>query len=102
MCLPEVELSSVEPGLVKLAFVAQGKLDDSVGLRVRQRAQQDAVYDAEHGCVCADAECQRQNDKHSEAGTFPECAKAVFNVLPQSLHAEHPGKLRHVSRLVPL
>ena len=71
---------------VRKVFQGDGLLADAhdgAGIRVRQRPQQDAVDDAEHGGVRPDA--QREDEHHGgrEAGTSPQAADRVAQVAPQ-------------------
>jgi hypothetical protein len=55
-------------------------------LTVRKRAQQNAVDEAEHGCVEANSESQRQDDHHCKARSAQQCAQGITNILNQRVH----------------
>jgi len=66
------------------------ELDDAVGIRVRQRAQEHAVDDAEHRRAGADAERQREDGGRGEPGPLAQDARAVPEVGPQNLDEPEP------------
>ena len=60
--------------------------DQLAGLRKGQRAQKERVDEAEHSGVRADAQAQRENGEHGEAGTLGEKPRGVANICEQALH----------------
>ena len=52
---------------------------------IRQRLEQDAVDDAEHGGVGADSDRKGHNRDGRESGAATEVAKAVSHVLPKHI-----------------
>src|SRR5262245_19028665 len=50
---------------------------------IRQRAQNGAVENAEHGCVRTDAEGQGEDDDDRETRCSPDHAKRVLKIAPQ-------------------
>src|SRR5882762_6805241 len=67
----------------------------SVGLRIRQGAKQDAVHDAEDRCVRANSQHQRQNRQRGESRIPAYHTQSVSQVLPQIFQ---PHAFPHVSR----
>ena|SRR5438876_504152 len=55
--------------------------DDTIGLRIRKRAEKDAVDNAEDGSGCADAECERKNGGDGERRSFAEEPEGEAKVL---------------------
>ncbi len=55
-----------------------------VGIGIRKRPQQYAVYHAENGCIRPDAERQGQHRNGGEAGTLPQRPESVAKVLPEA------------------
>ena len=60
--------------------------DQTVGLRVRERADERRVYDAEHGDVCADSNRQDQDGDDREPRCLEQRAAAVSDILPDAGH----------------
>src|SRR5262245_15289458 len=60
--------------------------NQSLGYRVRQRAQQHGIHYTEDRRVRADAERQRGDGNQGEAGLLHQHSRAVAQVLPQGLH----------------
>jgi hypothetical protein len=58
-------------------------VQDAVGFRHRQAAEDDAGDDAEHGGRQADTEPQREHRRHGVAGIAEEQAAAETDVLGQ-------------------
>ena len=54
---------------------------ESVGLRIRERSQQDRVDHAEDGGVRADAESEGENGDEGEARRFAQLAKREAKVI---------------------
>jgi hypothetical protein len=61
-------------------------LHELVGILVGQRSEKYAANDGEHGDVGADADRERENGHHGESGCSEEDAKAVANILQNSVH----------------
>ncbi len=81
---------------------------EPLGIRIRQRAQEDGVDHGEDGGVGADAERQRDQRRGGEAGRAPQHAEAVAQVLPQHLEKRQAaliapglGNLRVAAELEP-
>ena len=70
----------------------------ALGVRVRERVQQDVLDDAENGGCRADAQRQRQHRQRGEAGLVAQAAEAVAEVLPNPIHT---GYRRGIRRFVP-
>ena len=89
----------VEDGVIRLPVeeiqrgdavaVAAGRLledtDDPIGIRVRQRLEQDAVNEAEDRGVGADAERQREDRDRCKSRTLRQGSPAVTQVLEQRI-----------------
>src|SRR5262245_26609092 len=58
---------------------------EAMGCRIRQRAKQHGVDDAEDRGVGADAESQRQYDRGRESGILPQDANRIGDVLTQRI-----------------
>ena len=90
--LPQQRQRAVRQTQVRCASRTERFADahDRAGVRVRQRPQQDAVDDAEHGAVRADA--QREDERHGgrEAGTAPQAPEGVAQVTPQVVEPASP------------
>jgi hypothetical protein len=56
-------------------------------LRIRQRAQQHSVDDAEDRCVRAYAQRERDDGYQREAGGLQQRPRAVVQVLPEAAHS---------------
>src|SRR5256885_7755148 len=54
---------------------------DAIGLRIRQRAEKDAVDNAEDGSGCSDAGGECQDGRHGERRGFAEEPKGEAEVL---------------------
>jgi len=65
---------------------AISRSDQFPGPRIRQGLEQDAIEDAEHGGVRADAERERQDDDHREREVVADDAAGVTNVLPERVN----------------
>jgi len=61
-------------------------LDELLGLRVGQRAQQHCIQHAEDGGIGADAERHGDNDDSSEAGPLDHLAQRETQILEQNCH----------------
>ena len=59
----------------------------AVGLRIRQRPQENGVHRAEYRRVGPDAQGQRGDRHEGETGSPPETTKGIPNVLNQRFHA---------------
>src|SRR6478672_10868360 len=68
--------------------------DQTVRLRIRERAEHHAVHDAEDGGVGADAECQRQTRDDAEDRRPHQRARGVSYVAPEHLD---PNARAHVA-----
>ena len=55
--------------------------DQPLGGRERQRPEQNAIDDAEDGCVCPNAEREREHDHGGEAGILQQLAEGVAKVV---------------------
>src|SRR3954468_23120838 len=77
----------MRPGHVLLAL----NQDDAIGALVREWPQHDAVDDAEHGGVEADAERQREDGDSGEAGRAPQRARRVADASGEVIHADSRG-----------
>ena len=66
-------------------------LDQAVGLRERQRAQQHGVHDAEDGARRADPEREREHGHQREARRLPQAPRGVGHVLAQRVEHVHLG-----------
>ncbi len=64
------------------------------GIRVRQRPQEHRVHHAEDRRVGADAERERKDGGDGEGRLPEERSRAVFEVLPEGLHATGRVKVR--------
>ncbi len=74
------------------------ELHDSVGLRVRQRLEEDSIHDREDRCVGADAEGQRRQSNGGEAEVPAHRAQGVAQIGEERFHL---GRRRDRSYLVP-
>ena len=57
------------------------ELDEPIGLGIRERAQQHAAGDREHGGVGADADRQHEDGRDRKRRTAPERARRVSDVM---------------------
>ena len=87
------ELPHVETCTLRLIFVRFNKLDDAIGLRKGQRAEQYAIDHSEDGGVSPNAEGQGEDSHGGEAGSFSQSAKAEAEVLPQGFHGRPSAML---------
>jgi hypothetical protein len=71
---------------LRLVLPAVPDLDDALRLRVGQRLQEDAVDQAEHGRVGADAQRQRQRRHGGESGAFDQATNCEAEVQEQTSH----------------
>ena len=55
---------------------------DPIRLLIRQSLEQNRIYNREHRCICADAECQRQHRHESKSRRLGQHPQAEKNVLP--------------------
>jgi len=53
-------------------FRIGGDGNNSIGIRIAERRKQNAIDDAENGCVRADSEGEREDGYYGEAGVFTE------------------------------
>ncbi len=60
--------------------------NESVGLAIRERSDQDSVHDAEHGDIGADAEGQGEDGGERKTWGVDENPDRVANVLKESIH----------------
>ena len=81
--VPHVEIR--QAGLTVGALILLADDEDPVGIGVGVWLEQDAVDDAEDGCVQADAEAKAQNRDRRESLAVPEAADRVANVLEEHL-----------------
>jgi hypothetical protein len=68
-------------------------VDQPIAARVRQRAKQHGVDDAEDGGVRADAERQRQQDQDRVGRVLAETARRVAQVLPERVDRADPPRV---------
>ena len=74
--------------------IRPGDPDQAMRIGKGQRPQQDAVHQAEHRGVGADAKCQRDRGHGGETGILAQQPGAIAHVLPQGLDpAQPPGVL---------
>ena len=55
-------------------------------MNVRQRFQQNAFNDAKNGCICADANGQRQQGHPGEQGRLQQAAQHVLQLVAEGTH----------------
>ena len=100
-CLRYSLLQAQERGMREAhgLFVETGAIEkhEVVGPVHRQRPQQEAVGDAEHRRIGADADREREHRREREAGTACEHARAVSHVLPEVVD---PARAARVARLL--
>src|SRR5690348_14083840 len=71
--------------------------DQSARIRVGQRSKKDLIDDAENGRICADAEGEREENGHSERGTF---ARLASGVTESSTNLFHPAERMEIAHLI--
>jgi hypothetical protein len=80
-----------------------GDRNQLVWLLERQRLEQHAVHDTEHGAVGADPERQRQNRHRRERRGFDEGAQREPEILEHigtaACHETDTGRNREITRL---
>src|SRR5580704_12921674 len=64
--------------------IVRSHSNDSLGIFVRKRIEQDAVDHAEDCCVCADSQSESENGNRREAGILAQHAEGEANVLQES------------------
>ena len=72
MCPKKLQLGISDISFVLLVLIQLAQLHDALGMRIRERPQQDSVDHAEDGGVCADAKRQRDDRNRREARTPAE------------------------------
>ena len=71
------------------AFVTQSdkrKLDEALGVRDREIAEEQSVDEGEDGNIRADAEGQGKNCDGGEAGILAQAAEGITEILPKPMH----------------
>src|SRR5256885_10116124 len=66
---------------------------DVIGLRIRQRAEKDAVDNAEDGSGCADAEGERQDGGDGERMVFVEKPQGEAKVLQNGVEKGEAARI---------
>jgi hypothetical protein len=66
---------------------------EAVGLRIRQRVQQDTVDDREDGCIDADAQAERRDGDEREARILDQLPERVLQILPHGLRPRERSHL---------
>ena len=66
--------------------IGLGDLNDTIGIVIRERLQEDAVDDAEDRRVGADTEAEGEDDDRCESGGFGEAANGETQILQQGTH----------------
>src|SRR5437588_846958 len=72
--------------LIGLCLVGLSELDDAVGFRKGQRAEQYPIYNCKDGRVRADTERQSQNRDDSESRALRQHSRRESYVLPECFH----------------
>src|SRR5215471_4976340 len=74
---------------------AQAKLNDSTGVRIRQRTQQQPIYDREDRRARADSEREREHRDAREPRVLVQLAASGLEILQhRQLAPNRPGKTR--------
>jgi hypothetical protein len=71
----------VLPGSLLYALLVQQEHSQTIGFRVREAPQQEAVNQTENCSVHANGKRKRQNYSHSEAGAFTQLSERVAKIL---------------------
>ena len=61
-------------------------MDQLLGVRDRQRLQQDGIHNGEDAGVGADAEGEREDDGRREAAILDQHARGELHILKQTVH----------------
>jgi hypothetical protein len=80
----------VYPRLISLCRLLEENRD-AVGVRIRQRMQQEIVDDTEHGCVRADTEGEREDGDGRPGFLAPERADSEAHVLGKGVEQLRAG-----------
>src|SRR5690606_22558008 len=85
--LGELELRDVQPRRVVL------DRDDPLGVRVRERAEQDRVHDGERGDDRAEPEAKGEDDGRGERGQVRETAGRLTELEEPGVHGVRRGRV---------
>ena len=91
---PEFQVFGVRERCCRTPFLALDRdQDEFVGILHRQRPQDEAVDNAEYGCVEADADRQGEDRHRGETGILAQQPDPEINVFPEGSHVS-PDRCR--------
>src|SRR5258708_19088401 len=68
------------------------QVDDSIGLRIGERAKENTVDDAKDGSGCANAESEREDGRDGERRSFKENTQSETEILQKRIEKRQPAR----------